>query len=198
MAGLIAAIVAAALGLANSITGAIYSSTSGKAIKEKISQLTKIINDDMSLRNRLMDAYNSKNPMLLNNVVNTIPGGFAHQVAKLEKQIKEQVHQDKIARIDKNISDNTARQNALMNHQIDPYNQITNAINTDWYDRNKHNLSATEHEKRENGKYTIKDQYGKDNVVSQEQLETWTYGKPTDNQTIKPDNNTKLVYTKGK
>lgn len=198
MAGLIAAIVAAALGLANSITGAIYSSTSGKAIKEKIAQLTKIINDDMSLRNRLMDAYNSKNPMLLNNVVNSIPGGFAHQVAKLEKQIKEQVHQDKISRIDENISNNTARQNALMNHQIDPYNQITNAINTDWYDRNKHNLNATEHEKRENGKYIIKDQYGKDNVVSQEQLETWTYGKPTENQTIKPDSNTRLVYEKGK
>lgn len=187
------------LGVANSITSAIYQSTSGKAIKNKIARLQAQINEDTALRNNLMEAYNTKNADMFNNIMNSVPGSFAHQVASLTKDVKTAIHSAKMKDIDKNISDNSSRLGALNEHQIDPYNQITNAINTDWYNRNKHNLDPTKI-KEKGGKFEITDQYGNKHSVTHKDLEKWTYGydKVKGNEKYPKNTNTMNVkYAKG-
>lgn len=184
LAAIITAIVGMGLGIANSVTGAIYSSTSGKHIKKMINELQHQISKDQDLKNRLIDAYNAKDVASINATLQTIPGGFADRLAKAGKQLRDQVHKEKIEAIDNNITNNSSRLTALQEHQIDPYNQMTNAINTDWFDKNKHQLGATELSQTGPDNYMIKDQYGNTHKVTNKQMETWVYSKPNKIETV--------------
>lgn len=184
-----------ALGAANAITSGIYAGTSGKHMKRMIAELQSAINNDITLKNKLMDAYNSKNFNAVNNIISTVPGGMANKVAKLEKELKEAVHRHKMEQIDKNIADNTARSEALNQHAYDPYNQVNNMVNTIWFDKNKHNLGASKIPSNKKDEFIIKDQYGKDNKVNLDQLESWTYSstKPKQLETVERNKNQSIT-----
>lgn len=199
MAGGIGAIVAGLLiGTINTLTTTIYENTSGRAMKDRVEMLRKQINEDSDLKMRLMDAYNSKNINLFNNIISTVPGGFANEVAKLEKQVKEAIHKQKMSDIDKNISDNTSKASEIETHQITNDN-ISNAINTDWWNKYNGNYEVGK-VSTDPSKYNIKDQYGNNHIVSHKQLESWTYGhdKAQGLETVKKNNNSLIQIEKRK
>lgn len=164
------AIVGLALGLVDGISNGLYKGITGKEIRNRVAELRKLISKDTDLRNKLTDAYNMRNPTLMNNIISSVPGGLANKVATLEKAVKEQVHKHNITELDRNITQNQTTADRL--EKIDmTNNSIENAVNQSHYDdyrfSNKLNPSHVDINK---GEFEYTDLYGNKRKGNKESL----------------------------
>lgn len=187
------------LGTVNSIAASIFNSTSGKAIQKRLTELRNQINKDQQLKERLQQAYNTKNADQIYAVLNSVPGGMASKVAKAEKAVKEAINNRAQASLDNNIRENEAKANEVDTYQMNAFDNITNAVNTAKWDKNKNKLKATTSNYK-NKEFKYKDFYGNEKVGNTDNLLKWTYSnetvtKPT---VIKEQPNTTIKVHGGK
>lgn len=171
-------IVLVVLGFTNAVNAAAYEIGLSKPMKNKIAQFNKQINEDTDLKNKLMTAYNTKNPHLVMNVLNSVPGGMANQVAKLEKQMKESVHNRNINELDKNISENTHKAGLINDKMPNPSDNIGNLDKAIWWEQEGKRINVSKAQLGTNkDKFKYRDHYGKEHIGNVESLNKWTYGQ---------------------
>lgn len=124
-------IVLLSLGLANAATGVGYELGLGIPMKRMVAKLNKAMADDQNLKERIINAYNTKNPSLMSNVLSTVPGGLANDVAKMTKKIKDSVHNRNMNELDKNIANNAKNADMINAHMPDMINMMSNAGKAD-------------------------------------------------------------------
>lgn len=165
------------LGVVNSVTASIFNSTSGKAIKERLTKLRTQINNDYTLKNKLRAAYDARNIKLMNATLNTVPGGLASKVANIEAEVRDLLQKRIDQDIDKNINDNEKKFSKVESLQMNGYDNITNAVNTAEYNNNESKLRPTNlKDNYKNQTFTYKDQYGNTKTGDTNKLLTWAYG----------------------
>lgn len=176
MGALAVMITGLALGLVDAAVNGAYKGTTGKKIKQMVDALKKAIDKDVNLKNRLTDAYNTKNYNLVNNIMTSVPGGLAHKVSTLEKQVKEQTHADNMKTLDDNISDNTRKLSKWENSQMGD-NSITNAINQAHYDQSSSAERNPTNKDINEGEFWYTDVYGNKRKGNRKSLNKFVYGE---------------------
>lgn len=184
------------LGVVNSVTGSIYELSLGKPMKRRIAELNELINRDTDLKNQIINAYNSKNPSLMSNIISTVPGGMANKVATLERNIKEAVHNHNQRELDESISKNSETMNKIQGKLPDMMDQISNAEKAHWWNsEGKHIGKKRPNMGSDKDTFEYRDVYGKKHTGNVAALQKWTYGDNKSNGVSKFNNDKPGIIT---
>lgn len=188
------------LGAIDAVATGLYNGITGKKIKKQVAELRNLVAKDSELKVKLENAYYNKNASLVNNIINSVPGGLANKVAVLEKTVKEQVHGDNLSSLNKSISHNQNSADKLEGISMTTNNMV-NAANQSQYDEWKREGSVKPyHVDINKGEFEYVDLYGNKKKGNKESLNKWVYGQdkavtnikaykqqPTSNHIIRKD-----------